>query len=99
MSRYRRVATIFGLVGLLVPIAIFLVDWLLRGWFPEWVFLVWPTSILLLPYPGYGFDAERGIVFILSAVINAAIYAALGAAVRWVLGRFRSSGSNAGSRS
>lgn len=65
--------------GFLVPLAVLAVDWFSEhGWFPGWILLIWPSSVLLFPHSGYSMDIGKLAVIGLSAALNAVLYVIVG---------------------
>ncbi len=79
-----RAATTAGLIGLAVPILILTIDALSpRGWWPDWVWWVWPSAYMLIATAGKLMTSDYVIIGI-SIAVNVAIYSCVGL----VLARF-----------
>jgi hypothetical protein len=74
----KKLAGIFAAVGFGIPILILVIDWATTGWYPNWGVYVWPTWIILYPYGGTFFSFEKLLYILLSAGLNAGIYAVVG---------------------
>jgi hypothetical protein len=77
----RKLVVIFALVGFGIPILTLFIDWMTTGWYPTWVIYVWPTWVMLYPYGGTFLSIEKLFYVLLSAGLNALIYALLGYAI------------------
>ena len=80
-----RMAVYGALAGFLVPILIMIVTYLQGGAF-KWPYLaviLWPSSIMLMGTMGQELTPGGIIIFIVSVVLNQALYAAIGASVAY----------------
>ena len=68
-----------AIAGIIIPLFIMLIDNLsAHGWWPAWIFAIWPSSYMLIATAGTkDFSAYSIIVF--SIVINAVLYGVVGA--------------------
>jgi hypothetical protein len=77
----KTVATLCGVVGLLIPAILVVIDRLSSGgWWPRWVIYVWPTSYMLIANSAV-MDATAYVIIAFSAVLNALLYSLVGLGV------------------
>jgi hypothetical protein len=84
----RAVILLFALAGFLLPSVVMILDRLsAHGWWPWWVFYFWPTSYMLIPNSAI-MNTRSYTVTVVSAILNALIYALIGlvicAGLKWV---------------
>ena len=76
-----RIAIYGALAGFFVPISIMAITYLQGGVF-EWPYLLvalWPSSIMLMGTMGQELTPGGIIVFVISVLLNQAVYAGIGA--------------------
>jgi len=73
-----KAIALFGFIGVLLPAGVMSVDrWSPHGWFPGWVFYIWPTAYMLIPNSAV-MNAQAYAIIIISVILNALIYALVG---------------------
>jgi hypothetical protein len=78
MTKPKNIAALCGLVGLLIPVILVVIDRSISGgWWPRWVIYVWPTSYMLIANSAV-MDATAYTIIVFSAFLNAVLYALLG---------------------
>lgn len=83
MSRMRSFALVFGVVGLLVPLAILAAkNMSATGFSPSWIYYAWPSYFILGGLAG-AVDYVTVVYLSVSILLNMALYAYIG----FVLGR------------
>lgn len=90
MTRTRKRIVYFSGLSAVVPV-IFVVGWLLNletlfSW-PLWLYYVWPTALMLMPWQSGGADLWFVLAFLISLIINAVVWSALGLTVLWLTER------------
>jgi hypothetical protein len=73
----RKLVAFFSAIGFVVPLLILLIDWV-SGWYPDWVGWIWPSWFLLGPASGHYLDLDKVVIIVISALVNALIYAMFG---------------------
>jgi ABC-type glycerol-3-phosphate transport system permease component len=82
----KAVTVVFGIVGVLLPAIVLIIDRLSpHGWWPRWVFYVWPTSYMLLANEAL-VNTRTGTVTLVSVVLNSLIYALVGFVLYAIIG-------------
>lgn len=76
-----------GAMGILIPMVLLAIAAMSGGDYPAWSPIAWPTMILLMPYGGSAFNAEKIGVAVLSITLNGALYSIIGFVVGAVLSR------------
>lgn len=79
----------FWIIGILVALALFLDEKLLRGWsYPVFhlVEVLWPSSIFLLATDGSDSSVGSYLIVVIAIVVNGLAYLLVGALL-WLLGR------------
>lgn len=79
----------FGALGIMIPVLVLLVDSFSGSGYPAWSPFAWPSMILLLPYGGSAFDAEKVGVAVLSVGLNGALYSIVGLLIGAVSSKLR----------
>lgn len=74
----KRITIAFAAFGFIFPFVVLIIDWLAGGWAPGWVYVLWPTSLVLMPYSGFYLDWEKAAAILGVAVANGGIYALVG---------------------
>jgi hypothetical protein len=76
----KKIAAIFALLGLIIPVA-FLV--FRNPLFPNWVIYLWPSSIFLLATSGHEKSFQAIIILVVSIAVNVLVYLFIG----WIVGK------------
>lgn len=75
----KATSALFGLVGVLLPVVVMSIDRLSpHGWWPRWVFYVWPTSYMLIANEVVAKNSHASTVTVISVILNSFIYALIG---------------------
>jgi hypothetical protein len=73
-----KAIALFWFCGSLFPAVVMTVDRLSpHGWFPTWVFYIWPTAYMLIPNSAI-MNAQAYTIIVISAILNSLIYALVG---------------------
>jgi hypothetical protein len=81
MSRVKKFALVFAVIGLVVPLGILLAKtFSSTGFSPVWILYVWPTYFILGGLAGE-IDAVTVVYLIVSVLVNAMLYAYVGTIV------------------
>ena len=73
-----KAIAIFWFFGILLPAAVMTADRMSpHGWFPGWVFYIWPTAYMLIPNSAI-MNANAYTIIVFLAVLNSLIYALVG---------------------
>ena len=76
--KIKSIMALCGFVGVLLPAVVLIVDRLApHGWWPRWVFYVWPTSYMLGANSAFT-PTVANVITAVSVGINALIYALYG---------------------
>lgn len=78
-----------GAVGIMIPLFVLILDTLSGIGYPSWTPFAWPSMILLLPYGGIPFDAEKVGVAIVSIALNGALYSVVGLVIGAISAKLR----------
>ena len=71
-----------AILGITLPLLVMLSDSLsAQGWWPSWIFAVWPSSFMLIATAGTK-DLAAYAILAISVAINAIFYGVVGAALR-----------------
>jgi hypothetical protein len=81
MSRAKKFAFVFAVVGLAVPLTILLAKaYSASGFSPIWIYYVWPTYFILGGMAGE-IDAVTVAYLIAAILLNVALYAYIGSII------------------
>lgn len=68
-----------AMVGVAISLLVMLIDKLsVQGWWPSWIFTIWPSSYMLIVTAGTK-DFSAHVIVAIAIVINGALYGAGGA--------------------
>lgn len=68
-----------SIVGVTIPLLVMLIDKLsAHGWWPSWIFTIWPSSYMLIATAGTK-DFSAYVIVAISIVINGVLYGVVGA--------------------
>lgn len=81
----KAIIGIFGSVGTLLPPILMTVDQMSpHGWWPRWIYYVWPTSYMLIANEAI-MNTRAWTAVAVSAILNALIYVLVGLVLYWAL--------------